>query len=91
MKDGSLAPLFINKRQRLQHNIWYDAEAHKTKGFAFRPGWHVCCEPIAPHLSEKNRVWYKVEVEDFKYFERPIQQGKTWMLANKMRIIGEVT
>jgi hypothetical protein len=89
MKDDSLAPLFINKRQRLQHDCWYDAEAHRTKGFAFRPGWHVCTEPIAPHLSEKGRVWRKVEVEDFVYIERPVQQGKFWMLANKMKIIGE--
>ena len=90
MKDGSLAPLFINKRQRLEQGRWYAAEAHRTKGFAFRPGWHVCCKPEAPHLSEKGRVWRKVEVEDYIYIERPVQQGKTWMLANKMQIIREI-
>jgi hypothetical protein len=33
MKDGSLAPLFINKRMRLKINCWMKAEDHPTKGF----------------------------------------------------------
>ena len=58
-------------------------EAHLTKGFAFRPGWHCCSEPIAPHLSEKGRVWKKVEIEDYTEVQRPIAQGGLWYLANK--------
>lgn len=40
MSDGSLSPLFINKKSRLPVNTWMDAEAHPTKGFALRKGWH---------------------------------------------------
>ena len=45
-KDGSIGPLFINKKQRLTPGVWYEAEEHKTKGFAFRPGWHCCVVKI---------------------------------------------
>ena len=63
-RDGTLGPLFINRRQRLVMNTWYSAENHPTKGYALRPGWHVCAEKFAPHLSEKNRIWCQVEIED---------------------------
>ena len=86
-KDGSIGPLFINRKQRLSANVWYDAEEHKTKGFAFRPGWHVCSTQSAPHLSEKNRVWRLVEIEDFTEIKRPESQGGIWMLAKRMRIL----
>ena len=56
-KDGSIGPLFINKKQRIPLNKWLTAESHLTKGYAFRPGWHVLLSPNAPHLSKKNRVW----------------------------------
>lgn len=36
-KDGTLGPLFINRRQRLEVGKTYEAEEHRTKGFAFRP------------------------------------------------------
>jgi len=42
-----LGPLFINKTLCIEAGITYKAEAHKTKGFAFRPGWHICREPVA--------------------------------------------
>lgn len=87
MKDGSLAPLFINKRQRVPVGRWVDAEDHPTKGFARRPGWHCCLKPEAPHLSLKGRVWCEVEIENFRYFERPEAQGGKWVLANKMKVI----
>jgi hypothetical protein len=90
LKDGSIAPLFINKRLRLSEDLWYEAECHPTKGFAVRPGWHVLCKPEAPHLTERGRVWKQVEVEDYQQFERPISQGGKWLLANRMRIIGDV-
>ena len=93
MNDGSLAPLFINKTSRTPIGEWMEAENHPTKGFAVRKGWHCTLKPEAPHLKEnpKNqakRVWVKVEVKDYEFFERPKSQGGTWVLAQKMRIVG---
>ena len=85
-KDGSLGPLFINRSQRLEFDTWYDAEEHKTKGYAFRPGWHCTIDPIAPHLSQKDRIWCKVLLQDVKTYTRPINQGGIWLLANRMKI-----
>lgn len=90
-KDGSIGPLFINRRQRLSLNVWYDAEDIPTKGYAHRPGWHCTLRPEAPHLSEKDRKWYKVEVEDFEYHKRPESQGGMWVLAQRLRILEEIT
>jgi hypothetical protein len=90
LKDGSLSPLFINKKSRIPVGVWLDAEAHPTKGFAFRKGWHCCFEPVAPHLSEKDRVWIEVEVEDFKLYNRPESQGGIWVLAQRMKIVKEL-
>jgi len=90
MKDGSIAPLFINKKIRLPFNKWMDAESHPTKGFAFRKGWHCCLETNAPHLSKKNRVWVEVEIDDYEYYKRPESQGGTWVLAQKMKVIKEL-
>ena len=89
-KDGTLGPLFINRRQVLSIGVWLDAESHPTKGYAFRPGWHTTSTPAAPHLSTKGRVWAKVEIEDYKKFDRPKNQGGTWYIANKMKIIEEL-
>ena len=52
-KDGSIGSLFINQKDRLQINTWLEAKPHRTKGFAFRPGWHALFSPSAPHLSKK--------------------------------------
>lgn len=87
-KDGSLGPLFINKKQRIYENIWLPAEEHKTKGFKFRPGWHVTKEPIAPHLSEKGRVWKKVEILNYIEIKRPKNQGE-WYLAKTMKVLDD--
>lgn len=89
-KNGTLGSLFIHRRQVIPVGVFLDAEAHKTKGFAFRPGWHCCLRPEAPHLSEKDRVWCEVEVEDYKELERPEAQGGTWVLANRMKIVKEL-
>jgi hypothetical protein len=89
LKDGTLSPLFINKKSRIPFDVWLEAEAHPTKGFAFRKGWHCTLKPEAPHLSNKDRVWVEVEVEDFEYFTRPESQGGTWVLAQKMKVIRE--
>jgi len=88
-KDGSIGPLFINAKMRIPLNVWLDAEDHPTKGYAHRPGWHAGAEPNAPHLSEKGRVWYEVEIKDFVTFKRPINQGGEWLIAQKIKVIGE--
>lgn len=86
MKDGSLASLFIKKKDRLPINEWLIAELNPTKGYAVRKGWHCTLKPEAPHLSERGRVWVEVEVQDYEFFKRPISQGGTWVLAQKMKI-----
>jgi len=91
MKDGSLAPLFINKKSRMPIGVWLEAEEHPTKGFAFRPGWHCTLHKNAPHLSEKGRVWVEVEVDDYQMYNRPESQGGTWVLAQKMKITKIIT
>ena len=89
-KNGAITPLFINKTRELPMGIWMEAQSHETKGFALRPGWHCCTAPRAPHLSDnpkhENRVWLKVEIEDFEEVQRPESQGGKWYLAQKMRI-----
>ena len=87
MKDGTLSSLFIGKKNRLPVGQWLQAESLPTKGFALRPGWHCTREPLAPHLSTKDRVWVKVEIEDYTEFLRPENQGGLWYLAKKMRIL----
>lgn len=86
-KDGTLGPLFINRRQRVPIGRWLPAESHRTKGYAYRPGWHVCSEKSAPHLTEKDRAWYLVEIEDYQELQRPESQGGLWYLANRMRVL----
>ena len=90
LKDGSLAPLFINKRMRIEMGKWLEAESHPTKGFAHRPGWHCTLSPSAPHLSMNPkgcspRVWVEVEIDDYEFFERPESQGGKWALANRIK------
>ncbi len=90
MKDGSYSPLFINKKSRIPFNQWLEAESHPTKGFAFRKGWHCTLEPIAPHLSTKDRVWIEVEIDDYEMYKRPESQGGTWVLAQRMKVLREL-
>lgn len=90
LKDGKLSPLFINKKSRIPLNKWLKAEGHLTKGFAFRKGWHCTLQPIAPHLSEKNRIWVEVDVEDYELYKRPESQGGTWVLAQRMKVMKEL-
>lgn len=86
-KDGSLGPLFINRRQRIPLGTWMKAECHPTKGFAIRPGWHATSSPVAPHLGTKGRRWFQVELRGVTTFERPDCQGGTWLLAQWMKVI----
>jgi len=89
-KDGTLGPLFINRRLRVPIGEWLDAEDHPTKGYAHRPGWHILAAPNAPHLSKKGRVWVKVEFNDWNEFERPVNQGGRWYLAQQMKVVGVI-
>lgn len=86
-KDGTLGPLFINRRQRIEVGVLYQAESHKTKGYAFRPGWHICSEMNAPHLSKIGRVWAKVSFTGYQKHQRPESQGGLWYTADKMKVI----
>jgi hypothetical protein len=88
-KDGTLGPLFINKRLKLSPDIVYKAECIPTKGFKVRPGWHICSKPEAPHLSKKNRVWCKVWFDDYEEILRPKNQGGLWYIAKQMAIVGD--
>ena len=89
--NGTLGPLFINRKQVLPVGEWLDAEDHPTKGYAHRPGWHVTDKPIAPHLSKIGRRWMKVEIEDFYEIPRPVSQGAKWFIAKRMRIVSDLT
>lgn len=90
LSDGSLSPLFINKKMRLPIGEWMKAELKPTKGYKVRKGWHCTLEPNVPHLSTKGRVWVMVEVRDFEINERPISQGGKWIIAQEMRILNTI-
>jgi len=87
LKNGDITPLFINKKYRLPIDEWLEAESHPTKGYKYRPRWHCTSQPYAPHLTEKGRKWYEIEMEDYEEFQRPNSQGGLWFLANKIKII----
>jgi len=84
--DGTVGPLFINRKQVIPINKWLDAECHPTKGYAVRPGWHAAASPDAPHLSEKGRVWIPVELQGVQPLKRPRKQGGVWWLADRLRV-----
>lgn len=86
-KDGTLAPLFINRTETFPIGVGMIAKCYPTKGFAIRKGFHCTFEKYAPHLSTKNRVWVKVEVFDWEDYDRPESQGGKWILANWMKIL----
>ena len=86
-KNGTLGPLFINKKQIIPIGEWIRAENHLTKKFAYRPGWHICHAPVAPHLSKEGRVWCHVEMDDYYTIQRPEAQGGMWYLSKWMKII----
>ena len=56
----------------------------------------VHSSPLAPHLSIKlangeQRVWVECEVEDYATYNRPESQGGTWILAQKMKVVKELS
>jgi hypothetical protein len=91
-KDGSLGSLFINRPQKLYFGIRYTAKNHPTKEFAVRPGWHICREPVAPHLSMMGRVWCKVRFDGkIRSHIRPKAQSGLWYTSTYLTIIKENT
>lgn len=87
-RDGTLGPLFINRRQVIPVGKWLRAESHPTKGYAVRPGWHATAAPVAPHLrTGGDRVWARVELKGVTPFTRPECQGGQWFLARSMRVV----
>lgn len=89
-RDGSLGPLFINRRQRIPVGVPLPAECHPTKGFTVRPGWHCTAQPQAPHLSLRDRVWCRVKIHDYIAINRPAHQGGRWFLAKHMTVLEEI-
>ena len=89
LKNGDITSLYINKSRRLPYNTWMEAEKYPTKGFALRPFWHCMEKPVAPHLSLKDRVWKRVDIEEFVEFKRPESQGNTWYLAKRLLVFEE--
>lgn len=80
----------LSARAELPVGEWLEAEAHKKKGFAFRPGWHTTAQPHAPHIKMDGKEWWEVEIEDFYEFKRPESQGGIWYISNKIKIIRKV-
>lgn len=87
LKNGGLRPLFIERKREILLGEWHEANSVPTKGFKYRPGWHACLKPEAPHLSEKGRVWVKCEVREWTIHDRPPSQGGQWILANRIKPI----
>jgi hypothetical protein len=90
LKSGKMTPLFINKKQGIDFDVWYQSECHPTKGFKVRPGWHCTSKPEAPHLSNKGRIWLEVDIEGITEHNRPKSQGGLWYTADKIKFIREV-
>jgi len=87
LKSGEITSLFINKNERLRVGKWIEAKCYETKGFKKRPFWHCTEKPSAPHLTEKNRVWKRVEIDEYFELKRPNNQGGKWYLAKFLKII----
>ena len=89
LKDGTVHPLFINKKEETRFGVVLPAECYPTKGFAVRQGWHCCFTPYAPHLKQdlsngEHRVWVEVLVRNYDTYDRPESQGGAWILAQEM-------
>lgn len=87
-RDGSLGPLFIDKRLRIPVGRWLVAKPKRTKGYAFRPGWHAVSDRrTVKHLRQGgDRLWFLVELRGARAEVRPRGQG-TWYVARKMRVV----
>ena len=88
-KDGTLGSLFINRRAVIPVGEWLMAACHPKAGFKVRAGWHAAGEPVAPHLSQRGRVWREVLIRGWERLERPKSQGGLWYLGKEMMVIPE--
>jgi len=91
-ENGSLGPLFINRKQVIEFGKWIPSKCIPTKGFAVRPGWHCTSKPCAPHLKTtlsngEQRVWCRVEIKGVTEIKRPISQGGIWYLAKEIKFL----
>ena len=97
LKNGSLKPLFIGKKQPFVIGQKMKCEFLPTKGFAPRSvddnnsgGWHCCFTCYAAHLSEKlatgeQRVWIECEADGkSKTYKRSLNQGGDWILVENL-------
>ena len=89
-KDGTIGPLFINRKQVIPLGEWLPAEDHPTKGYAHRPGWHTTSKPYAPHLSMRDRIWMEVEIGGYTPIKRPKSQGGIWFLSTWIKVKGKL-
>ena len=91
-KDGTLGPLFINRKQVITPGVPYKAEYCPTPGYKPEAGWHCCRQRFAPHLKTvlangERRVWRKVEIKYWTTRTRPLAQGGDWYLAHEMKVL----
>lgn len=87
-KNGTLGSLFIDKRKKVAVGEWMTAKCVPTKGFKVRTGFHSMLTRYAPHLSQKGRVWVKVELAGkIEVHDRPATQGGRWLTSEKMRVL----
>jgi len=93
-KDGSLGPLFVGRRLRMEVGQEYRARTDLPHpGLAHRPGFHCCAAPRAPHIrlrlrSGEVRVWCEVSLSGWiNEHRRPDCQGGLWFTAEKMKIV----
>lgn len=90
-KDGTLGPLFINRRQRILTGKVLRARVNRTKGFAVRKGWHSCALPFAPHLTPKGRRWYRVDILGWTVHKRSEREGSLWYTSSHMQVLGPIS
>jgi hypothetical protein len=86
-KDKTIGSLFINRSAVLPIGKWLAAEDCPTEGYKHRPGWHCLPQPVAPHLTERGRQWFVVNIRGVTEEHRPDKQGGTWLLAKEMKIV----
>ena len=84
--DGELSPLFIDKKQKVKTGEWVHAKSVPTDGFQLRSGWHSCVKPSAPHLTEKGRQWFHIEICNYKKFKKSKTQGGIWYVSEWMKV-----
>jgi hypothetical protein len=87
---NGLKSLFIDRQRQLPEGVWLKARSVRTKGYAYRPGWHVLAKRSAPHLTTKGRTWKIVKMRHvIAVHKRPKTQGGVWYTAREIKIVRE--